>query len=66
MPENDCQQIRNALQESFAKKNFEKALEIAKEIRNRFPERVIASHFNLAYIQATLNQIEDAINSLDG
>ncbi len=62
---NDYQKIRNELQKYFEEENFPKALEIAKEIRDQFPDRYIASHYNLAYSQAALNQIEDVITTLE-
>ncbi|MFX1251765.1 MAG: hypothetical protein ACFFCZ_09170 [Promethearchaeota archaeon] len=61
----DYQQIRQKLQEAFEKKDFKTALEIAKEIRDNFPDHYIAAYFNLAYIQALLKQIDDTITTLE-
>ena len=57
----DYQQIRQKLQDAFQKQDFTTALEIAKEIRDNFPDHYIAAYFNLAYIQALLKQIDDAL-----
>ncbi|MFW9916921.1 MAG: hypothetical protein ACFFGZ_15045 [Candidatus Thorarchaeota archaeon] len=61
----DYQQMRQQLQEHYEKQEFEKALEIAKEICESFPDHYVAAYFNLAYMQAALGQIEETIATLE-
>ncbi len=53
------------LKVSFEKKDYTASLEIAKEIRERFPEHAASACFDMAYIQALLGDIQDSITTLE-
>ncbi|MFX0092733.1 MAG: hypothetical protein ACFFBD_13310, partial [Candidatus Hodarchaeota archaeon] len=61
----EYQKIRQKLVEFYGKQEFEKALEVAKELRDNFPEHYVAAYFNLALVQANLNQVEDTLTTLE-
>ncbi|MFX0208485.1 MAG: alpha/beta hydrolase [Candidatus Hodarchaeota archaeon] len=64
MNEENYQQIRQRLQESFEQQEFEQGLIIAKEIKEKFPDHASAAYFNLAFLQAQLNLIDDTVDTL--
>lgn len=64
MDEENYQRIRQKLQESFEKQEYEQGLIIAKEIKEKFPDHASAAYFNLAFFQAQLNLIDDTVDTL--
>ena len=64
MNEENYQQIRQKLQETYEQQEFKKGLIIAKEIKEKFPDHASAAFFNLAFFQAQLNLIDDTVDTL--
>ncbi|MFX0015911.1 MAG: hypothetical protein ACFE98_15085 [Candidatus Hermodarchaeota archaeon] len=65
MSEENYQQIRQKLQESFENQEMENGLKIAMEIKEKFPKHANAAYFNLAYFQALLNLEEKMVETLE-
>ncbi|MHA2462393.1 MAG: hypothetical protein ACXAEJ_14255 [Candidatus Thorarchaeota archaeon] len=60
----EYKQKRQELQKFMDKDDYSKASEIAMEMCEEFPEHC-STYYNLAYVQAMLEQLEDVITTLD-
>lgn len=63
--ETDYQLMYQKLLDNLETGDLNKSLEIAGEIRNRFPEHFIRASFNLAHIQSLMNLEDDVITTLE-